>query len=293
LSPARIALAAVWSMALPALAPAQDEPPLPEGNAYVRSVLGGARPQDALIDDYSYDVEEARERLDKEGRATSVETRRYEVYFVKTRPVRRLVSRNGVPLGAAEQAEVDGKAATHAKAIAEGRTVSEQPGLRLSTLLDSFDFKTVGREEREGRRTLVLDFEPRKDAGSKGQGDRAADAVTRILTGRLHIDEADRRVARLEARNAPGQKASVATGVKIGAFELLMEYGAIDGRVWLPKKVVTLASGRAFLFKTFRIRNTTTYSNYRRFRVDTEERPIGQAARGKPRFDISAKPIIL
>ena len=286
-------MVAVWSIALPAFASAQDDNALPEGNAYVRSVIGGARPQDALINDYSYDVEESRERLDKDGDTTSRETRRYEVYFVKTRPVRRLDSRNGAPLSPSEQAEVDRRAEAHAKAIAEGQTVSEQPGLRLSTLLDSFDFKTVAREEREGRPTLVLDFEPRKKADSKAQGDRAAEAVTRILIGRLHVDEADLRVARLEARNAPGQKASVATGVKVGTFELLMEYGAIDGQVWLPRKVVTLATGRAFLFKTFRIRSTTTYSNYRRFRVETEEKPIGQAARGKPRFDISAKPIIL
>jgi hypothetical protein len=56
---------------------------------------------------------------------------------------------------------------------------------------------------------------------------------------------------------------------------MVMEYGAIDGQVWLPRKVMTLAAGRAFLFKTFRIRNTTTYSNYRRFRVDTEEKTKG------------------
>ena len=275
MSPARIAIVAVWSIALPAFASAQDDNALPEGNAYVRSVIGGARPQDALINEYSYDVEESRERLDKDGDTTSRETRRYEVYFVKTRPVRRLVSRNGAPLSASEQAEVDRKAEAQAKAIAEGRTVSEQPGLRLSTLLDSFEFKAVGREERDGRRTLVLDFEPRKRTESKDRGDRAADAVTRILIGRLHVDESDLRVARLEARNAPGKKASVATGVKVATFELLMEFGAVDGQVWLPRKVVTLATGRAFLFKTFRIRNTTTYSNYRRFRVDTEEKPIG------------------
>lgn len=268
----RVAIAAVWSLLLPVLVSAQDEP-LPEGNAFVRSAIGGARPQDRLIDDYTYDLEETREHLDKDGGATSRETRGYEVYFVKTRPVRRLVSRNGVRLGASEQAEVDRRAEALAKDIAEGRTVSEQPGLRLSGLLDSFEFKTVAREEREGRKTLVLDFEPRKTAESKRSEGRAADAVTRILTGRLHIDEADLRVAKLEARSAPGQGARVATGVKVGTFELLMEYAAIDGRVWLPRRVVTTAMGRAFLFKTFRIRTTTTYSNYRRFTVETGEKP--------------------
>lgn len=274
MNPARIVLAAILPVVLAGPVLSQVEAPLPEGNAYVRSVLDRARPQDTLINDYSYDVEESREQLDGSGNPTSRETRGYEVYFVKTRPVRRLVSKNGTRLSPADQAEVDRKAEAQALAITEGRTVSERPGLRLGTLVDLFEFKTVARELREGRETLVVDFVPAPKSSKPG-GDRAGDAITRILMGRLYIDEADRRVARLEAHNVPGLKASVSTGVKVGTFELLMEYSAIDGQVWLPRKVMTLAAGRAFLFKTFRVRNTTTYSNYRRFTVATEEKPKG------------------
>ena len=71
MSPARIAFVAVWSIALAAPSPAQDQTALPEGNAYVRSAIGGARPQDAAINDYSYDIEESRENLDGDGNATS------------------------------------------------------------------------------------------------------------------------------------------------------------------------------------------------------------------------------
>ena len=258
-------------LACSALAGAQ-EPSLPEGNAYVRSVLSGGRPQDAAINDYSYDVEETRERLDGAGKATSRESKKYEVYFVHARPVRRLVSRNGVALGQKEQAEVDAKAASLAKAIAEGRTVSELPGVRLGSLLDSFDFKTVGRESRNGRATLVLDFLPREDAPRSPSSGRASEAVTKILTGRLEIDEADKRVVRLEAHNAAGRNASVATGVKLGGFELLMEYAPVEDSVWLPRKVMSVATGRAFFFRTFRVRQTTTYSNFRKFKVETDER---------------------
>ena len=256
------------------LGAAQEETPLPEGNAYVRSVLAGPRPQDTAINDYSYDLEEVRENLDASGHPTSRETRGYEVYFVQTRPVRRLVSRDGTPLTAKEQAEVDRRAEAQAQAIAEGRTVSEQPGIRLKTLLDSFEFKTAGREMRGGRKTLVFDFEPKRGARTPST-DRAAGEIARILAGRLHIDEEDRRVAVLDARSVPGEKASVAAGVKVAGFELLMEYTAVDEHAWLPRRVVTLTTGRAFLFKTFRIRRTTTYSNYRRFRVTTDERPVG------------------
>jgi hypothetical protein len=254
-------------------AAAQENAALPEGNAYVRGMLGAPRSQDGAINDYTYDLEETRENLDKDGRLTSHDTRRYEVYFVQTRPVKRLVSKNGIPLSPKEQAEINRKAETQARAISEGRTVNEQPGIRLSAMLDSFEFKTVRREEREGRKTLVFDFEPRKTPGPKRSSDGATDALARILTGRLHVDEADRRVVLLEAHNTPGQKASIATGVKLGALELSMAFAWVEAQVWLPRRVMSVATGRAFLFKTFRVRQTTTYSNYRRFKVDTEERP--------------------
>lgn len=55
-----------------ALVLAQEPSSLPEGNAYVRSVLSGGRPQDAAINDYSYDVEEAREANELYLRAIAV-----------------------------------------------------------------------------------------------------------------------------------------------------------------------------------------------------------------------------
>ena len=64
----------------------------------------------------------------------------------------------------------------------------------------------------------MFDFEPRKNAEPRPHQGLAADAVTELVTGRVHIDEANRRVVRLEARNVPGQKASVATRVKLVAL---------------------------------------------------------------------------
>jgi len=213
---------------------------------------------------------EMKEDLNSRGVVTSRELLAYEVYFVEGRPVRRLVARDGVPLPPREQMEVDREAERKARAITEGRTVSEQAGLRLSSLVDSFDFETVERRIRNGRSTLVFDFKPTQNP-RPGSDRNRTDAVAKILVGRVFIDEADRRVVLLEARNTPGEKASVATGVKLGAFELEMEFTPVADGVWLPKRVTTLASGRAFWFKTFRIRKTTMYWNYRRFSVETRE----------------------
>lgn len=275
-----IARGAVRVFALSLLVPlsgaAQDTSALPEGNAFVRSVLRDASPQDAAINDYAYDVLESRETLNRDGSVRSRETKRFEVYFVKTRPVRRLVAKNGAPLSPRDQAEEDRRAETQARAITEGRTVSERPGIRLGSLLDRFDFRAGGRETREGRATLVFEFAPRPDA-AKPSNDEAADRVTRILSGRLYIDETERRVARLEAWNTPGRDAKVSTGVKLGALSTIMDFTRVAERVWLPRTVLTEATARAFFFRTVRVRNEVAYSNYRRFEVDTEERPASRA----------------
>lgn len=275
-----IARGAVQVFALWLLAPlsgaAQEGHPLPEGNAYVRSVLRDALPQDTAINDYAYDVLESRETLNRDGSVRSRETRRFEVYFVKTRPVRRLVAKNGTPLGPREQNDEDRRAEAQARAIAEGRTVSERPGIRLGSLLDRFDFGVASREAREGRDTLVFGFEPRPGAAAGSSGD-AGDRVTRILSGRISIDEAERRVARVEAWNTPGRDAKVSTGVKVGSLSTLMDFTRVAERVWLPREVRTEATARVFFFRTVRVRNTTVYSNYRRFEVDTEERPASSA----------------
>ena len=252
----------------------QDARPLPEGNAYVRELNAESRRQDEAIDSYSYDFEEIREELDGDGRVKSKKTRRSHVYFVQGRPVRRLMSENGVPLNPKKQAEEDRRALEQARAIREGRNVHERPGLRLAVLFDRFEFTTEARELRDGRDTLVLSFRPRPNTTTSND---PGDALSRVLRGRVWIDEKARRVVRLEARNVDGESASVRFGVRVGDFGLVAEFQRLPGSegsdgVWLPVRTETLATGRAFLFRKFRVRQTTVYSNYRRFSIETEEK---------------------
>ena len=56
------------SVLFPLSSGAQEASALPDGNAYVRSVLRDASPQDAAINDYAYDVLESRETLTSASR---------------------------------------------------------------------------------------------------------------------------------------------------------------------------------------------------------------------------------
>jgi hypothetical protein len=106
-----VILAALLLSACPAAAP------LPEGDAYVRGLLDAQRDREEAVSRYSYDVSEVVEDLDTSGGVRKRRTRELEVYFVKGRPVRQLVGRNGQPLTGRERQKEERRAREEAEAI--------------------------------------------------------------------------------------------------------------------------------------------------------------------------------
>lgn len=260
-SVAPVLLAALVAQA-PAPAPSPD---LPEGNAFVRGLLGTQRQQEEALDRYTYDVLEVQEDLDAAGATKKHESRLFQVFYVKGRPVRKLVAEQDQPLTPARQAEVEREVGKKVEAILKGQAVSEQAGVRLSRILERYDFKSVAREDVDGRASLVLDFAPRP-----GKRDLDSDNVLRRLAGRIWVDEADRQVARAHLRNTEPVSFALGIGGKLAALDLVMEFRRLPDGVWLPRETRGTFSGRK-LFKSFRIRHTTVYDRYRRFEVEAEE----------------------
>ena len=254
------------SAALLALLLLADPGPLPDGNALVRSLVGRQRQREEALDRYSYDVFEEKLELDGAGQVEARHSRRYEVFFVKGRPVRLLVAEDGIPLAAKQRAKEEARAREKAEAIAAGKVAREQPGMRLSRVMERYDFKTVAREEHEGRSVLVLEFAP-----LPGKRELDSDNVLRALHGRLFVDEADGEVARAEVRNSGGIKLRRGLGVSLGALDVVLDFQRLDDGVWLPRRVEATARGRVLWLKGFRQQTITSYSNFRRFGVETEE----------------------
>jgi hypothetical protein len=126
-----------------------QEAPLPEGNAYVRGLVAGQRRREEAINNYTYDVEEVtQESSTARGSVTKVETRRHEVFHVKGRAVRKLVSENGRPLSPAQADAEERRVREKVGDILGNRTAYEMPEVRLSQVLERYDFKAVRREDR-------------------------------------------------------------------------------------------------------------------------------------------------
>jgi hypothetical protein len=245
------------------------EAELPEGNAYVRGLVAGQRRREEAINNYTYDVEEVTQELDGSGSVTRVETRRYEVFHVKGRAVRKLVSENGRALSPAQTDAEERRVREKVDDILADRTAYEMPEVRLSQVLERYDFKTVRREDRDGRPTLVFDFTALPDK-RKIEGD----VVLRQLQGRIFVDETERQLAEAEMSNAEPIKLAFGLGASVSTLSLHLRFRPIEDGVWLPARVQFAAEGRALLAAGFKVRTLVFFSRFRRFEAETESETI-------------------
>jgi hypothetical protein len=161
--------------------------------------------------------------------------------------------------------------------VRTGRVVAEQPRVRLSAILERYDFQTLRREEAGGRPALVFAFAPRP-----GKRDLDGDNVMRRLTGLLWVDERDRQVVRAELRNVGPIRFAGGLGVRISRLETTIAFQKVDGQVWFPATQETVATGRVLLFKRLRTRFRQEYHRFRRFEVTIEEAPAGPPTQERP-----------
>lgn len=245
-----------------ALAP---EAALPEGNAFVRGLIGAQKRHEEALNRYTYDELEVREELDGKGAVKKRRSRLFEVFHVKGRPVRKLTAESDLALSPQRRAEVEREVAKKVASILAGETVAERPGVRLSAILERYDFRAIAREPVDGRPALLLEFTPRP-------GTRALerDSMLRRLTGRIWVDEDERQIVRAHIRNLEPVKFALGIGGKLSRVDLDLRFRKLEEGVWLPREIRGDFEGRK-LFSSFHIRNTQSFERYRVFEVQSEE----------------------
>jgi hypothetical protein len=239
---------------------------LPEGNTYVRGLVDGQRRREEAVNRYTYDVSEVKEELDDDGRPRSVETARYEVFHVKGRPVQKKVARNGQPLSEDEAVREERRVREEVDSILKGKAGADDD-VKLSEVLERYDFRTVESEDLDERRTLVFDFHARPGE-RKLEGDR----FLRVLSGRIWVDEAERELVRAEMRTTQGVGFLWGLGPSLETPSVDMRFDRAEEGLWLPARLQAMAKGRMMPLKGFRVRVTLLYGRYRRFDTDTQER---------------------
>lgn len=213
--------------------------------------------------------------FNKDGKKTVDESAKYENIFVEGLGYRRKVEQNGKPL---EDKAAEEEEKRYDKAVAERRAMSwaekrhlfqthstfEFPLDWLATL---FDNRIVGREQIDGRDTVVVESTPLLNVHPSSE----AEQHVLYMKEKTWIDTADAMPVRIEVETLK-DRGHVEKGSTFALeFQRVIDQPASDGMpekpAWLIRSSVVHFSGKLLFIK---IQGTTeqTWSNYKRFHVD-------------------------
>jgi hypothetical protein len=270
---------------VPAATAAQPmDAPLPEVSAILDKVKARIRLDRELQSQYTY-LEKRRDvKLSKLGKVTVGPMRTFEVYpsAKPGRTYKRLVEIDGKRLDAAELERRDAAHRQHVLDMVE-QEKNETPQLRAKRqgeeakdlreqrdLIDDafaiFEVKLTGREMLEGKRVIAATLTPRQNVKTKSDEGK----WMKRFKGRAWVSDDDYQVAKVEMEAL--DDISIGWGL-VGRVHQGSKFTftrtKVNDEVWLPVEMKFEASGRTLLFRKFQIFTVTSYSDYKKFNVDT------------------------
>jgi hypothetical protein len=222
--------------------------PLPDAEEFFAETRKNLARSNAVQYQYAYKERRTQLHMNPFGRLGTGEVRLYHVTPGPSERVyfRQLLEREGKPVR--EEAP-------------ERQERRPTTGRSLNDVVNTLQFTLAGREVRNGRDTIVVQFAPRPDADPQTrQGN-----IAKVLKGTIWVDEAAREVVRAEA--------TAIDSVSFGAgFIARINEGAIvtftreriEGDVWLPTSVRMKGNGRALLVRRMDIDYFIEWFEYRR-----------------------------
>ena len=272
-------------IAILAVPVAGQDRPLPDYASFMAEVRKRLEADDVRQSDYVYVETRREQKLDAAGTSTKETLNVFESYpALPNEPRwRRQIVKDGKPVPPADLADVDRdrqkKVLEYAKKLERNpeqvrdaerkkhedeRRDSER---QVDDALRVYDIKMLGREVVNGYETIAVSFSPRKDAKPQTSEGK----IMRHFAGKAWVSESEYEVVRIEAEAIDtvsfglGLLARVHQGSK-AAFERRK----VNGEQWLPARATYSGSARVMLVKVMRVGGTLEFSDYRKFRVQTD-----------------------
>jgi hypothetical protein len=270
--------------ALGAQDPAPPTGALPVPAEFVRKVREAVKLDYELQKDYTY-VEKRRDvKLSGLGKVSVGPQRTFEVYPSKEpgKTYKRLVAIDGKPLDQAELARRDEehqrtvmaqveqeKVETSAQRTTRLKKDAEDRRQREAIMNDAFAIyepTMAGREVLEGQHVLVATLTPRPNAEAKTREGR----WMKKFQGKIWVSESDYQIAKIDMTALDDLTIGLGfVGRVHEGSRIAFARRKVNNEVWLPAEARLEASGRTMLFRTFKFDTVTTFSDYRKWSVDT------------------------
>lgn len=252
-----------------------DEP-APDPVEIVRKSLERNANNDARLKDYTFTESKETHTLEKDGTVVKTERESFDVVNLYGRPYKRRVSKDGLSLEGREKQKADEEFEKEVrKRESEGddqrrKREEEHEKSRVDSLRylleipKAYTFKISGEEVLDGMPVWVIEATPRPDFRSPV---KRAELLKKVA-GRIWVDKESLQWVRADVE--------AIEPISFGGFLAKLDRGArmtflqtrVNDDVWLPLKATVRIDAR-LLVKHYRIAGETTWSNYRKFRVDS------------------------
>lgn len=135
--------------------------------------------------------------------------------------------------------------------------------LKMRELQPFYNFTLAGEEigDWEGGKAILIDFEPKPDAGEKAEGERQK--VLTHLHGRLWIHPTHHTIMKADCSLVEPMPFAWLDVVSLRILKIKYETVFHDKKVWLPKNMEVYYFVRIFFLGGIRERQTMTAENFR------------------------------
>src|SRR3984957_13605878 len=236
---------------------------------------------DKMKENYAGTKVETTFEYEGNGKPKPPEVKESTFFYLDGDEVSTLVKKDGKPLSEEEQKketarvlkeieslqkEAEKKEKKDEKAEEKGKDPDDDEEVSMETFLRACQFVNPRRERFRGADVLVFDFEPNVEFKPRSMMEK----IITKLGGVIWIDEKALDVARLDAffvgdvKIAGGLLANVEKGTRI-----ILEQEFVNNEVWLPTYQEVHVDVRFLMVKGIRADESTRYSDYKKFNVQT------------------------
>jgi hypothetical protein len=228
--------------------------------------------------DYTWVARNTERHLDSKGQTKSVETEAWETLILYGEPHRRIIERNGKPLSLDEQRKqrekLDRAVAKleretpdqRQRRLAELEKDREKDREFLREIPELYDFRLEGEAKVDGYDAWIIAATPKANYRPKL---RDAKPLLKVK-GKVWIDKAEYQWVRLEAETTDTISFGLFLARLSPGAKLVFEQTRVNDEVWLPKREFSSGTGRLGLVKKIAMEQELTWSNYRKFQVESK-----------------------
>jgi hypothetical protein len=238
----------------------------------IRKSLVADAKNSARLEEYAYVEQATKKDMTSEWAVKKRESKTHEYFMMEGTPFRRLVAKNGQPIGPDEKREQEENfrkvleerrsesPADRAKRLKEFQERRERLQEPMREIPDAFDFRIVGEQVLAGRPAWIVEATPREGYSPKTRYGK----IFTELAGRVWIDKTDFVWARAEGELRDTVTFGWIVARMHGGSKVLLEQKRGENGIWFPQRVWYLASLRIGLVKQINVELDALYSNFRR-----------------------------